>query len=437
MRDVIILLVVLGSIPFIFMRPQVGVMMWSWLAYMNPHRLAWGFAYNFPFSMLIGVVTLIAVLFSKQPKKIPITPVTVVLMMLIFWMILSTFFCLNCGSAWNELIRTMKIQLMTIVMLMMITQKDDLQKLIWVIVGSLGFFGFKGGLFVLATGGSYKVWGPEGSFVEDNNALALALLMIVPLMYYLMTQVEKKWLKIFMILAMVLTLFSVIASYSRGAMLAGVAIGLVLWWKSKRKVIIGAVIVTLALGLLAFMPDKWMDRMNTLQNVEEDGSAMGRVNAWWFAFNLANDRPLTGGGFQTYTPQLFYKYAPIPDDFHDAHSIYFEMLAEQGYVGLFMFLLLLFLAFRTGSWLIKQTRDIPELKWAGTLGAMIQVSLVGYGVGGAFLGLAYYDLPYNLIALVVIAQVIVKRELKRIAEEKGVATKAFGQAGVNAGLSRR
>ncbi len=80
--------------------------------------------------------------------------------------------------------------------------------------------------------------------------------------------------------------------------------------------------------------------MWTIRDYQEDSSSMGRINAWHFAANLAADRPVVGGGFQVFTPELFQKYAPNPTDFHDAHSIYFESLAEQGYVGLALFVLI-------------------------------------------------------------------------------------------------
>ena len=68
----------------------------------------------------------------------------------------------------------------------------------------------------------------------------------------------------------------------------------------------------LSVGLLSFMPDTWYDRMNTIESYEEDTSAMGRINAWHFAFNLAIDKPLVGGGFQAFTRESFFTHAPIP-----------------------------------------------------------------------------------------------------------------------------
>lgn len=406
-----IVVIIFGAIPFIIRRPQVGIYIWSWLSYMNPHRFSWGFAYSFPFSMVIGITTIVSTLFSKEKVKFPVMPISILLVVFAIWVSLTTLTALNPDYAFMEWKRTIKILLMTFIMLVVIRNKKELTYLVWSIVISLGFFGIKGGVFVILTGGSYRVWGPPDSFVQDNNALALALIMIIPLMRFLQLQVDNKWLKRIILGCVVLTSFSIIASYSRGAFLAGSAMIIFMIAKSRRKIIfaIGALIVVI--GLVVFMPSEWTDRMKTLENVEEDASAMGRINAWWFAYNLALDRPMLGGGFQAFTRTLFNRYAPNPLDFHDAHSIYFEVLGEHGFVGLIIFLLIGIASITTARWIIKNTQNRNDLTWASDLAAMIQVSLIGYAVGGAFLGLAYYDLPYNLMAMLIITRVIVANKL--------------------------
>ena len=147
---------------------------------------------------------------------------------------------------------------------------------------------------------------------------------------------------------------------------------------------------------------------------------MGRINAWRMAMNLANDRPLVGGGFEIYTPSVFARYAPNPDDLHAAHSIYFQMLGEHGYVGLMLFLLLWYLVWRDAGWIIKHSKDRSELQWALDLARMIQVSLVGYAVGGAFLSLAYYDVPCNLLVALVLTRRLVEKELEGLGNKEGV-----------------
>jgi probable O-glycosylation ligase (exosortase A-associated) len=204
---------------------------------------------------------------------------------------------------------------------------------------------------------------------------------------------------------------SILASYSRGAFLGAAAVSFYLFINSKKKAMLAPALVVAAILGLSFMPQKYFDRLSTIQTYEEDNSAMGRINSWYFAYHLANDRPIVGGGFSVFDPSTFQRYAPEPENFNDAHSIYFETLGEQGYVGLLIFLLLGFLALRQGNTIRKLTKDKKGLEWAFDLASMVQVSLIGYAVSGAFVGLAYFDLYYHLIAILVITKMAVDKEL--------------------------
>lgn len=415
MRDILVTLVVFGLLPVVLMRPYVGVYLWSWLGYMNPHRLGWGFAYNFPFVQVAAIVTLLSMFFSKEPKSLPNSPLVVVWGLFVLWMCLATAVAIDPGHSVTELTRTLKIQLMILVTFLLINDKEKLHQLVWVVAISIGFFGIKGGFFTVATGGNFRVWGPPGSFIQGNNELALALIIVLPLFRYLQLSSQNKWVRRGLVVAMLLCAASILASYSRGAFLAGGAMVVMLWLKSRHRFATGVVGAAVLATFLAFLPDKWFERMSTIENFEEDASAMGRINAWQFAFNLALARPLTGGGFDTFTPELFWKYAPNPAAFHDAHSIYFEVLAEQGFVGLGLFLIMWFYTYRIAGKIARQCRSREDMIWARDLAAMLQVSIVGYGVGGAFLGLAYFDLPYHIMAMVAILHHLVK--------EKGVVDK--------------
>jgi probable O-glycosylation ligase (exosortase A-associated) len=257
----------------------------------------------------------------------------------------------------------------------------------------------------------YQVRGPLNTFIGGNNEIGLALIMTIPLLRYLQLNSNQKWLKLGLVGAMVLSGIAAIGSQSRGALVGALAMGLFLWLKSRNKLSTGFMLATASLMVALVMPQHWYDRMSTIETYEEDASAQGRINAWHFAFHVATDRPLTGGGFETFTPDLFQKYAPDPDDVHDAHSIYFEVLGEHGFIGLGLFLLLAVFAWRSAAWTIRRARRDPGRKWAADLAAMVQVSLVGYAAGGAFLGLAYFDLYYHLVAIIVLTRRILVREV--------------------------
>jgi len=151
------------------------------------------------------------------------------------------------------------------------------------------------------------------------------------------------------------------------------------------------------------MPEAWFERMQTIESYQADSSALGRLNAWQFAINVAA-RNIMGGGYNVFSRNMFYQYAPDPLNYHVAHSIYFQVLGEHGVIGLALFVVLFVCAWRTGTRIVAACKERPELGWAGELAAMVQVSFVGFAVGGAFLSMAYYDLYYYLIALLVVLE---------------------------------
>ena len=159
----------------------------------------------------------------------------------------------------------------------------------------------------------------------------------------------------------------------------------------------------LTLAILAFMPASWYSRMETIKTYDEDASAMGRLNAWEYAYNAANDN-LLGMGYESWTPITFSLYAPNPTDVHAAHSIYFSVLGDHGWIGLLLFLLILTLSWKKLKKVIKETENNKQLEDINFLTKMIQVSFIAYLVGGAFLSLSYFDLPWHLIAFVIIIE---------------------------------
>ena len=386
-------------------QPWIGVLLGLWVSAMNPQHFAFGFAVGIPFVQIIVVVTLIGMVTSKEQVRLPINATTLLLILFPIWMCVTYAFALeHQDDGFNRWEEVMKIFFSVLVSASIIKSRKHVEWMIWVIVFSVGFYGVKGGLFTLLTGGSYRVWGPPGnSSISDNNAIAVALVMMIPLMHFLRSVVSSKWIKLGLLGAMGLSTMAVLGSHSRGAFLAVSAMVLFLWLKSPKKFILGALLVVLLPLAAGFMPASWTERMKSIESYNEDSSAMGRINAWHMAFNVANDRPLVGGGFELYTPKTFAKYAPNPTDLHSAHSIYFQILGEHGYVGLLLFLALGIVAWSNGTRIIKMSHLNPDQKWAADLAKMIQVSLVGYAVGGLFINIGYWEIHYYVIvALMVI-----------------------------------
>lgn len=411
MRALLLTAIFFATLPFILQRPYIGILVWSWISYMNPHKAAYGFATTFPYAFITAICIFLGLLMAKdEPKRIPWTRETIILLIFIIWMFITTVFSLYPWLAWPQWDKVWRIQLITYVTLMLMYTPYRLQLLMWVIALSLGFYGVKGGIHVIQTGGAGHVLGPDRSFIAGNNEIGLALIMTIPLLRYLQLSLNefwtyrgKFWVNHGLTIAIFLTLIAIIGTHSRGALVGLAAMTVFFLLKTRKRFMPLLLIGVFVYAIPSLMPEKWFDRMETIET-HEDHSAQERLRAWGNAVDLANHR-LLGGGYR----------ALVHWGGRDAHSIYFGTLGEQGYVGLALFLLLGLFTWRSASWIIKKARHLPDMQWARDLAAMIQVSLVGYASAGAFLALQYFDLVYHLVAIIVLTRLLVE---KRLAEAK-------------------
>ena len=409
MRDLLITAIFLAAAVYAIRRPWAGIMLWTWFSIMNPHRLAYGFAYDAPFAAASAGIIFLSLLLTKDPIKFPRSGPSNTLLLFILWMTITTLFAYFPGESLKQLEKVFKIQLMTLIALAVLHEKKHIEIFVWVNTLSLAFFGFKGGIHTILTAGGGRVWGP-GGFIGGNNEIGLAMLMVIPFLYYLFLQVRQKWLKLGLVTTMLLTTVAVLGTQSRGAFLAILCMGAVLWWRAPRKLLSGTLIVGAAMIAGAVLSAQFYERMETIKTYQEDSSAVGRLYAWQTAFNIANQRPF-GAGFAMYEQAIADRYGAgfdfkgkIDDKIlqaRAAHSIYFQVLGEHGWVGLILFVMVFWLTWRMAARLRKRTKKEPEQLWVYQLAGMCQVALVGYAVGGAFLSLAYFDLPYNIMIIVV------------------------------------
>ena len=166
MRDfIIIALVIPGSLAAL-RRPWIGIMVWTWLSIMNPHRYTYGMAYSAPLAAIVAACTLVG-LFMTRERESPFKGGAVTAFSLfIFWFTLSWLFGLDLEGDYEQWKKVIKIDFMILVALALLHNKQHIFALMWVCVGSLAPLGLKGGLFTVMTGGSLHVYGPPGSFIE-------------------------------------------------------------------------------------------------------------------------------------------------------------------------------------------------------------------------------------------------------------------------------
>jgi probable O-glycosylation ligase (exosortase A-associated) len=225
--------------------------------------------------------------------------------------------------------------------------------------------------------------------------------MALPLANYLRTQSRVWPIKLILGCGILLTLVSIIGSYSRGALIALGVLAIAVFLRTRRKFLYLGLALGFGALVLNFMPQEFWDRANTIQSSDTDASFQDRVMSWHVAYDYARDHFPFGAGF--YGPQLkgvYNAYFPGASP-HAAHSIYFQVLGENGFVGLAIYLALLLGTFLKSASIMRQTRGRPELRWCYELARMIQLSLLCFCVGGAALSMAYYDVFIVCAALLV------------------------------------
>jgi probable O-glycosylation ligase (exosortase A-associated) len=213
--------------------------------------------------------------------------------------------------------------------------------------------------------------------------------------------------------------------------LAIAAVGAFFWWKTKNKAVTAVIFVVFSMFIVMLMPQSWHDRMGGIGDYKQDSSANQRLDAWHYSFNVANAR-LTGGGLNSWSQENYARYGvPVPEPFA-AHSIYFSILNDTGWPGLVLFLTLLFLMWRQLGRAITVTEDVPERAAYNFLARMLQISVIAFMAGGAFLSLAWFDLAWHIMVMTI---VLTQLTLDTVQKESGI--KRAQELSHRAGVYRR
>jgi probable O-glycosylation ligase (exosortase A-associated) len=409
MRSLLLMIIMAGLLPVAMMRPFAGILLWSWYSFMSPQRIVWGIAEDIPWGVLIVAATAFGCFMNGEPRRPRSSPTLWLLIAFIVATTLTSLVALAPGDAvfgkWSLVTKIFVVLIMT---LLLTDEKERVHALIWVIVLSVGFYGVKGGAFSILTGGGHRVFGPEGTMINDNNSLAAALLMILPLVYYIRLQSKHEIIRLGCILAMVLIFFSILGSHSRGALVGIVCVSGYLWLKTQNKLVSGVAIGLLALMGLAFMPEHWWGRMATISTYADTQDLHNnRLVLWSTGWKLALARPFTGVGFMgPYFVSVVWNYVPGAAA-RSLHSIYFELMAEHGFPTFMIWLGLSIVGVRNARHIIRVSRGLPDLKWASDLARMVQVSIIAYLVTGAFLPLSYLDSYFTILVALAAARIIV------------------------------
>ena len=406
MRDLLVMAIVMLSLPLTLRRPFVGLLVFSWLAYMRPQDLCWGFARTLRLSFFVSIVMLFGWWANEQGKRrfTRWEPRTVMMMVLMVLIAISYAQAKLQDEYTNKyFFEYLKIVVVALFTVGQCDSKQRLRAMFWVIAISLGFFGVKSGLWGLVTGGGSQILRGPGGMLEDNNDFALALVMNIPLLWYMgLSAVDRPWLKKATRIAIVLTAITVLLTHSRGAFLAMTTSALVIAWRSGKLLRAGGALVVLGLLFPLLAPQSVLERLGTIGDTKESSTA-ARLNSWGTAFNMIRDNPVWGVGMRNFQPRYReYSIVPLPPEAktYVAHNSYLQIWAESGTLAFVAYLAILASIFLTCWRLQRISRRRPDLWWVGNYARMMEVTTVAFMVGAFFLNRGHFDLIYHWIVLV-------------------------------------
>ncbi|MFT5288060.1 MAG: putative O-glycosylation ligase (exosortase A-associated) [Planctomycetota bacterium] len=435
MRDIIICLVLVGLMPSCFKRPFVGLCVFSWLAYMRVQDLSWGFAKEQRWSFAVAALMYSGWLFSKDRKaffqKDDIRNWAMILMVALLG--IGVLMSVNATSYAAGVQRGRYIEFGKIVLVALFTtglvrDRERLRIMVWIIGLSLGFYGVKSGIGGIFSGGAPILIGP-GGMLADNNDLAMALAMGVPILFILGWTERREELRKAFWFCLPLTILAVGLTQSRGGFLSvSAAIGVLIWRSRNRFMGIG---IGVLLGMIALLlaPKEYTDRLSTISAPTEEGSAASRLRAWGIATNMALDNPWFGVGFGKF-PQHYLEYCDDPSPGEKAgtaiivaHSSYFQVWAEAGSLCLGIYGFLILSSLWTCWRIRKEARQRYFSSWIINYATMFEATMMAFVVGAAFLNRAHFDLFYHWVALIVVFSKLAREEMR---DEHKYPTRGIG-----------
>lgn len=419
MRDLLLVIFLFVAIFYAFKRPSIGIAAWAFIALLAPANWAFGFSNDFRLNLTIVVVTFLSYLFVQKNKKLVFNGLSFWILLFAIWTLISSFDAIDKDYAigyWNQFIKVLLLYFFATIIL---TRKLHIDTLIWAIVLAISSYAAMEAFKFILSGGGHQVKGRSGALF-DRNDFAVAVNMCLPLILYLIYVSKQRFLKLGLWSLFLGNIIAIIGTGSRGGFIGLSILAIAFWWKSKHKLfwlLLGMLVLPIA---YKFTPEDWRERQSTIQTAaSEDGSFIGRLWAWKISVMIARDNPLTGGGFKAVTePLLWYGYAPytpifgpletppIPDYIEPkaAHNIYMQVLGDHGIAGLIIFCMILLCMMR-----LNRRNRLLALKhkqqWCVQLSNAITISLIGYGVTGNNVSLAYFDLLYAIAGIIAVISI--------------------------------
>lgn len=403
-------------------RPFLFVMAYAYVDIIAPQRMSYYLLNSIPISLIMFGLALGGYLIADDKKDSRFSGRQVLMVLLLIYCGYTTSTADFPAAAAEKWDWVWKALVFAVFLPLTLRTKARLEALALVMVLSVATLIVTGGIKTVLSGGGYGVLQlliDDNSGLYEGSIISCVAICIIPLVLWLAKHgtvfIPDKRIKVFSIFLIGACLLIPIGTQARtGLLCIGALAILMLRFNRYRFVYAGAAI---ALGILSLplLPSSYTERMATIFEYKADQSASTRVAVWYWTIDYVKNKPL-GGGFDAYrsneinatkvtTTETAGGTTIETEDYIERgrayHSSYFEMLGEQGYPGLIIWLMIHI----GGIWRMEVVRKryAKEHKqgeeWIAPFALALQNGQIIYMVGCTFVGIAYQPFIYMLIAM--------------------------------------
>jgi len=420
-------LVFLGFIGFVLLiglrRPFVWVLLYVYIDILAPHRIGYSLITSLPVSLIAFAAAFGGwlILDRKDGLRFSLRQgLMALLLAYCFWTTSNADFPADAATKWDWVWKSL---LFGIFLPVTLTTRARIEALALMLVLTIAAIVIGTGLKTVLGGGGYdnlKFFVKDNSGIYESSTLATMAIALVPMIWWFTrfgTIFRPHWTVTAFAAALTFACFLVpIGTEARTGLLCIAVLAALALRYVKQRVLFIAAGAALGLAALPFLPQSYYERMATIGEPGGDESASTRVAVWRWTIDYAAQNP-TGGGFDSFRGNSFtytmpvkqtdgntttIEYREVTDKSRAFHSAFFELLGEQGYPGLAIWLVLQGL----GLWQMERIRarwksrnDNEAEAWIAPLAAALQMASVLYLVGALFQGIAYQPVMLMLVGL--------------------------------------
>jgi len=420
LRDIFIFLCLFGMAGAAFYRPWLMTFTYLYADLIQPQRLSYYLFRGVPVSLIIAILA-VTLFLGDRKKNLRLNIVQFLMISFVGWFTITSFRAvIQDNFVWFKWDAAWKSVIFGGVFLpLVLATRRRIEAALCLTVLCVGLVAVSGALKTLAGGGGYrelKMIVDSNNGLYESSTISTAGMAIIPLVLYLYKHSalvgQNIWTKLIAIGLCASSLLIVVGTEARTGLICVATLAAMYFVRSRRKPLFAIMAVVVVAAAIPALPQSFKSRMLTIAAPSEDVSAATRTNVWSWTLDFAKSHPL-GGGFRVNRLTSFkvvvpvrgpdgtiLRYSEVDEIARAFHSSYFEVLAEQGWPGLVLYLSIIGgTLVQLGSMMRRYAKAVPEDRWKHDLAQTMFRTIVVYAVGGAFVGIAYQTALYIVIAI--------------------------------------